>query len=87
MAAPITPNEPGLGTVELAPGPADGSFYSVLESRSILLVDDEEPVRDVIRAALERAGHKVETVSDGLGASRCLERQPYDLLITDLLMP
>ncbi len=55
--------------------------------RTILLVDDDEPVREVVRTTLERAGHQVESVGDGAAASRVLELRAFDVLVTDLLMP
>lgn len=58
-----------------------------LQSHSILLVDDEEPVRELVKLALERAGHSVHSVGDGPAASKSLVGSAYDVLITDLLMP
>ena len=51
----------------------------------ILLVEDEEGVREVIVAILERAGHLVVTETNGNRAFRryCKEG-PYDLVLTDI---
>jgi two-component system, OmpR family, KDP operon response regulator KdpE len=53
----------------------------------ILLVDDDPGIRKVVRDALERAGHEVETASDGDEALPLVESGELDLLITDLSMP
>ncbi len=53
----------------------------------ILVADDEEGVRSFIAEALEREGHQVLTARDGLEASKLLEQQGVDLLVTDLKMP
>jgi CheY-like chemotaxis protein len=53
----------------------------------ILVVDDEENVRDVTRLLLEMSGHTVVCVEDGHGALREISAHPYDVVITDMLMP
>ncbi len=53
----------------------------------ILVVDDEEGIRDYLAEALELAGHTVETAPDGQVAARRLARRQVDLIITDLQMP
>jgi len=53
----------------------------------ILVIDDEEPVRAMIRQMLERAGHAVEEAADGDAGIRAYRARPADLVITDILMP
>lgn len=53
----------------------------------ILVIDDEEPVRAMIRQMLERAGHGVEEAEDGEAGIRAYRAHPCDLVITDILMP
>jgi two-component system KDP operon response regulator KdpE len=53
----------------------------------ILVADDEAAIRKVVRDALEKAGHEVETAIDGEEASRLLEGAEFDLVVTDLNMP
>jgi len=53
----------------------------------VLAVDDEAGIRKVIRDALERAGHAVETAAEGEEASRLFDGDGFDLVITDLSMP
>lgn len=53
----------------------------------VLLADDEPGIRKVVRDALEKAGHEVETAADGEEACRLLEEGKFDLVVTDLTMP
>lgn len=53
----------------------------------ILLIDDEELVRFSLRQILEIDGHEVDEAADGNEGLRCIESVPYDLVITDILMP
>jgi two-component system OmpR family response regulator len=54
---------------------------------SILVVDDDGHIRQVVRYALERAGHTVREAKDGAEALREVERDPPELLVLDILMP
>ena len=54
----------------------------------ILVVDDERPVRDSLRRALELEGYRVELAEDGEQALRRLDLEPSpDAVILDVLMP
>jgi two-component system, response regulator, stage 0 sporulation protein F len=54
---------------------------------TILVIDDQKPIRALLRAALEGDGHEVLEASNGLlGLERYRERAA-DLIITDLHMP
>jgi len=53
----------------------------------ILIVDDDEQVRSMLRLTLERAGFDVAEAADGLEAVRAHRRAPADLVITDIVMP
>jgi len=53
----------------------------------ILAVDDEDSLRRLLTAVLERAGHEVTTASDGFEAVRLVDAEPFDLVVTDLIMP
>ena len=54
---------------------------------SILVVDDDGHIRQVVRYALERAGHQVREAKDGAEALREVAREPPDLLVLDILLP
>src|SRR2546427_774634 len=51
---------------------------------SILLVDDDEQFRSMLREVLTTAGYRVQEASDGSEGLKLCESQPPDLLITDL---
>lgn len=53
----------------------------------ILIIDDESPIRSMIRLILEREGYTVTEASDGAEGIRCFREKPADLVITDLIMP
>ena len=53
----------------------------------ILVVDDEELLRPLLEELLGMDGHQVSTASDGVDAVDILEREQFDLVITDLVMP
>jgi CheY-like chemotaxis protein len=55
--------------------------------KSILVVDDEAAIRQLIKTALGVGGYDVRVASHGKEASQILEHFVPDLLITDLLMP
>ncbi len=52
-----------------------------------LVVEDEPTVADAVRGSLEREGHAVDVVADGLEAVTWVETYPYDLLILDVGLP
>ena len=54
---------------------------------SILVVDDEDQVRQLIRQTLEQAGYHVTEAHDGAQALRQYRLAPSDLVIMDTLMP
>jgi len=53
----------------------------------ILVVDDDPHIREVVRFALERAGHAVREAGDGRVALARLHESPADLVVLDILMP
>ena len=53
----------------------------------ILIADDDESIRKLLRKSLEREGHAVEEASNGDEAIEACRKQPPDLLVTDILMP
>lgn len=54
---------------------------------TILVVDDEAPVRLIIREVLERCGHTVLEARTGRDAFDIYQNEAIDLIITDLVMP
>ncbi len=53
----------------------------------ILLVDDEVRIREVIREYATLNGHNVTEASDGLEAIDLVEKNDYDVIILDIMMP
>ena len=53
----------------------------------ILVIDDDEPVRRIIRRSLEAEGHEVLESRDGAEGLRAFHNQPIDLVISDIFMP
>jgi CheY-like chemotaxis protein len=53
----------------------------------ILVVDDEDNLRDVLVEVLKRDGHDVDSAADGTEGLRLAEERRYDLVVTDLRMP
>ena len=53
----------------------------------ILVVDDEDNLRDVLGEVLRRDGHEVDSAVDGAEGLRRVEERRYDLVVTDLRMP
>ncbi|MBA1192769.1 response regulator [Pseudomonas entomophila] len=54
---------------------------------TILVVDDEYLIADILGFALEDEGFQVHTASNGRAALEVLAVQPIDLVITDYMMP
>lgn len=55
--------------------------------RSILVVDDEENIRNLLSQILNPAGYDVLEAKDGKEAMRVVEEHSVDIVITDLAMP
>lgn len=54
---------------------------------TILLVEDDNLVRDMLTQILERASHKVICATNGEEATECLRQQTPDIMVTDIIMP
>ena len=54
---------------------------------NLLIADDEQSYRDVLKVIFEDQGHAVHTVTDGRSALSYLRRQPCDVVISDVRMP
>lgn len=86
----------GCGTVftlylpgcELEGTPVEDSPFRVpATSLSILVIDDEESVRETLADMLQALNHKVELARGGQEAVRMLSAASFDLVFTDLAMP
>ena len=63
------------------------TLMEVVERVRILVVDDEEIVRDMLFDALSPTGYTVKTAKDGNDAIAQIEKEPFEIVITDLKMP
>jgi two-component system OmpR family response regulator len=55
--------------------------------KSILLVDDDQDIRELLDTYLSRAGFHVRAVADGYNLRAALKSEPADLLILDVMLP
>ena len=55
--------------------------------KKILVVEDEKDIQNIIRAFLENAEYKVETADDGLDAINLIQKNNYDLILLDIMLP
>ena len=58
-----------------------------MERLRILVVDDEEYVRELVAAVLSEDGHETDMARNGGEALPLLHHHAYDLIVTDLKMP
>lgn len=54
---------------------------------TILVVDDEEPIQELLSFNLEKEGYQVRLASDGLEALTLIEKDAPDLVVLDLMLP
>ncbi|MGZ9165647.1 MAG: response regulator transcription factor, partial [Anaerolineales bacterium] len=58
-----------------------------MNTKSILVVEDEPSIAEVVSLYLKRAGYQVQIASDGRQAMNIFERQMPDFVILDLMLP
>ena len=56
-------------------------------SESILIVDDEKEIADLIEVYLKNDGYTVYKFYNGADALSCIEETPLDLVILDVMLP
>lgn len=66
--------------------PDNGPVFSGGLCPRIAVVDDETELRDMLTRYLRSQGFDVRTAADGIRLDRLMEREPFDLLILDLMM-
>lgn len=57
------------------------------EKKRILVVDDEQNIRRILQASLDKAGYHTDVAENGLAALVALEECSYDCILTDVTMP
>jgi diguanylate cyclase (GGDEF)-like protein len=58
-----------------------------MSSYNLLIVDDEESVRDLILSLFSKYGHRCETAKDGMEAIEKIKKHSFDSAIIDIVMP
>ena len=53
----------------------------------ILVVDDEESIREFLEIMLKKEGYEITTAEDGARAKDILSKKSFDMVISDLQMP
>jgi two-component system phosphate regulon response regulator PhoB len=85
-AAPRAPGSESVSSGRLeAAGPRLPS--GVAKNARVLLVDDDEDLRDVVSAMLEAVGLVVQTASSAEEAVEYLSREKFDLVVLDWVLP
>jgi len=54
---------------------------------SILIVDDDKPLLDLLAELLRKQGHEVKTAEEGNSALSQMREAKFDLVISDIIMP
>src|SRR5215218_10401943 len=75
---------PALDTAGATGGKSPGA---ATPAPRILVVDDEDSMREMLRIVLRRDGYDVRVAPDGRAALDILKREPFDLLLSDIRMP
>ncbi|PTX91746.1 SpoIIE family protein phosphatase [Opitutus sp. ER46] len=70
-----------------ADDPSEGDPRPAPTPGRILVVDDQEGNREVLRRQLVRQGHTVTAVEHGQAALEALRGEPFDLVLLDMMMP
>ncbi len=55
--------------------------------KRVLIVEDEKPIASALNELLNNEGVKAQVASDGVQALKTLEKQSFDLILLDILMP
>ena len=68
---------------------SESSYKAVPAKRSVLIVEDERPIRELLRLHFENAGYAATTASDAIVAGKLLinDARSFDLLVIDAHMP
>lgn len=77
-----SPRLPGSPHVNAAP-----AFDALDRPPHLLLVDDDDRIRELLKKYLSQAGARVSAAADAAGARKLLDGMDFDLLILDVMMP
>jgi two-component system cell cycle response regulator CpdR len=82
---PFTRNLPSIGLMEAPPLQSTASLRAM--HKKILLAEDDNDMRRFLVKALENAGFEVSSFDNGLSAYQRLREEPFEMLLTDIVMP
>jgi CheY-like chemotaxis protein len=85
--SPGLPNEHDLSNSDQWEPAKSDQTISFKTSPVILLIDDEEAFRSVIKQVLLKAGYDVVEAANGVEAINRFNEKPADMIITDIIMP
>jgi two-component system alkaline phosphatase synthesis response regulator PhoP len=57
------------------------------QTQKVLVVDDEEPILELLKYNLEKSGYEVKTATDGMKAVEIAKKFTPDLVLLDIMMP
>jgi CheY-like chemotaxis protein len=57
------------------------------QPKHVLVVDDEEDIREFLTVVLEQSGYRVSTADNGAMALRKVDEEPVDVVLLDMRMP
>jgi DNA-binding response OmpR family regulator len=57
------------------------------KSKNILVVDDDDAIRQMVETLLAEEGYSVESAANGEEAMRVVRQKPFDLVVLDIMMP
>ena len=81
------PDHPDQNPHSQAPSDANGPEAPAPETFHVLVVDDEEDVRDILCEFIRHDGYRVTGASSGPEALGALGKERFHLVLTDLMMP
>jgi putative two-component system response regulator len=73
-----------MSSLHTAHSPGAGSDVAAAR---LIVVDDDEPLREMLSRILERSGYACDVASDAVEALQALREHDYDLVLTDMDMP
>ena len=76
-----------VGAIETGTTDSAASTKADASQRTILVIDDEEEIRDTLAEILTAARHRVVTVASGREALQHMAVEHYDVILTDVRMP
>jgi CheY-like chemotaxis protein len=56
-------------------------------AKKILIIEDEEILRNLLRIKLQKEGYQVSAAQDGEDGFNLLKKEPFDLVLSDVIMP